>query len=164
MAIYETKPNGYTLLCQKSDQIAKKMKPLSIFCFIILLALESNMFKSCFAARPLSPWEVAILNNMKDSTLIVHCKSKDDNLGEHVVNVGGKYYWMFKENLWQTTLFWCNFSSKYGKTSGEVFWPEKRSWLSNRCDHNTCIWAAQESGIYLRLGSFDYFQLIYPWK
>ena len=147
------------------------MKPQNIFCFIILLAFESNMIiNSCFAQsnskyqRPLSPWEVAILNHMKDSTLLAHCKSKNDDLGEHVIVPGGKYYWMFSENVWQSTLFWCNFSSKHGQASGEVFWPDNGGWLQDRCASNTCIWAARDDGISLRLGSLDSYQLIYPWK
>lgn len=39
----------------------------------------------------------------------------------HIIGVGGKYYWNFDENIWQTTLFWCNFSRKHGQASGNVF-------------------------------------------
>ena len=95
---------------------------------------------------------------------LVHCKSKNDDLGEHVIQPQGKYYWMLSENLWQTTLFWCNFSSKHRQTSSEVFWPDKGNWLSDRCDRNTYIWAARDDDIFLRLGSLDSYQLIYPWK
>ena len=149
----------------------KKMKPQNILCFIILFAIESNVIiNSCFAQsdtkyeRPLSPWRVVILNHMKDSPLLAHCKSKDDDLGKHVIQPWGKYDWMFNENFWQTTLFWCYFSSKNGHTSGQVFWPENGSWLSDRCESNTCQWAAGDNGISLRYGSLDSYHLIYSWK
>ena len=102
------------------------MKSVSIFCLTLLIALEpNNMIKSCLPASKMQPvlshWQVAILNSMTDSTLVVHYKSKDNDLGEHVINAGGNYNWSFKENLLQTTLFWCNFSSKHGQATGDVF-------------------------------------------
>lgn len=150
----------------------KKMKPLNILCFmIILLGLESNMMiKSCFAQSkrqdPFSSWQVTILNHMTDSTLVAHCKSKDDDLGEHVLGIGGKYYWNFDENLWQSTLFWCNFySSKHGHASGDVFWPEDEPpFLADNCINNNCFWSARDDGIYFRLSSLKSIQLMYPWK
>ena len=83
----------------------KKMKSLGEFCLILLIALElNNMIKSCLATSKiktrlsaskmqpvLSHWQVTILNSMTDSTLVVHCKSKDNDMGEHVINAGGNY-------------------------------------------------------------------------
>ena len=117
------------------------MKPQNIFCFIILLAFESNMImNSCFAQSDSkyslrgTLWEVTILNKMNGLAMLVHCKSKDDDLGEHQIGPGGNFNWSFRENFWQTTLYWCNFKSILGHASGEVFWPEKRNWLGARCD------------------------------
>ena len=42
---------------------------------------------------------------MTASTLTVHCKSKNDDLGEHVLRTGENYSWNFKENFWRSTLF-----------------------------------------------------------
>ena len=41
------------------------------------------------------------------------------SLGEHILQLKQEYSSEFRENLWQTTLFWCDFSSNYGKLS---FW------------------------------------------
>ncbi|XP_022954425.1 S-protein homolog 74-like [Cucurbita moschata] len=128
------------------------------------------IINSCFAQSDsslidqFSNWEVDIVNDLKDSTLVVHCKSKDDDLGEHVIKAGDKYFWKFHENVLQTTLYWCNFSSKRGQASGQVFWPEKSHWLSDRCNRNTCIWVAKDDGISIRLGAFGLYELVYPWK
>lgn len=139
-----------------------------MFYLILFLAFESNIMKSCFAGRsgqfPGSPWEVSIFNYMKDAELVIHCKSKDDDLGEKHIAVGNHYYWMFKENFWQTTLFWCNFWSKYGHASGEVFWPEKGSYITDRCSKNTCNWAAVEQGIYLANTPLKQLEFMYPWQ
>ena len=150
-------------------KLEEKMKPPNKLCFILLVVLESNMIiMTCLAQSkvqlPLSPWQVSILNDLMDSTLVVHCKSKDDDLGEHVIRSGEKYYWMFKENIWQTTLFWCNFRSKYGQVSGDVFWPESGSRLSDQCEGHNCVWSAQEHGIYFYFASVKSYYIAYRWK
>ena len=150
------------------------MKLQNSLCFFFLVALELNMIirSSCLnplyeeskVQLPLSPWQVTILNDLMDSTLMVHCKSKDNDLGEHVIVSGDKWYWMFKENIWQTTLFWCNFRSKYGQTSGDVFWPERGSRLSDQCKGHDCIWSARNAGIYLYFASINEYHIAYRWK
>jgi len=91
LAIYlkETKQNGFVNKEKVTNLNShKKMKPHNIFGLIIYLAFKSNMIiSSCFQQsdskiqRPFSPWEVAIWNHRKDSTLLAHCKSKDNDLG-----------------------------------------------------------------------------------
>ncbi|KAE8650821.1 hypothetical protein Csa_017644 [Cucumis sativus] len=97
--------------------------------------------------RPESNWVVTIYNLQTNSTLQAHCKSKDDDLGDHIINIKGQYGWGFKENFWQTTLFWCNFSSLNGHASFEVFWPEKEEWLESRCKSGICKWVATDEGL-----------------
>ncbi|XP_023514498.1 S-protein homolog 74-like [Cucurbita pepo subsp. pepo] len=119
---------------------------------------------------------------MTDSTLVIHCKSKDNDLGKHVINAGGNYNWSFKENLLQTTLFWCNFSSKHGQATGDVFWPEQQSWLidhqatgdvfwpeqqswlTDQCVDHNCIWTAGDQGISLHYNPTNTNNLMYHWK
>ncbi|KAM1033809.1 hypothetical protein FF1_037258 [Malus domestica] len=38
----------------------------------------------------------------------LHCKSKNDDLGNHVIPPSGAYNFTFHDNLWDTTLFYCN--------------------------------------------------------
>ncbi|KAL0535592.1 hypothetical protein IC582_029929 [Cucumis melo] len=151
------------------------MKPLNSLCFLLLVSLELNMiirsscldpliYKESKVQLPFSPWQVTILNDLMDSTLTVHCKSKDNDLGEHVINSGDKWYWMFKENIWQTTLFWCNFRSKYGQVSGDVFWPEIGNRLSDQCEGHNCIWSGRSDGIYLYFASLKEYRIAYRWK
>ncbi|CAN6992096.1 unnamed protein product [Brassica rapa subsp. trilocularis] len=42
------------------------------------------------------------------SLMKVHCKSKDNDMGWHVRKYGGVYGFDFNDNLFGTTLFWCN--------------------------------------------------------
>ncbi|XP_023001658.1 S-protein homolog 74-like [Cucurbita maxima] len=148
------------------------MESVNPLCFILLLGLGSNMLmKPCFAQPteskvqlPFSRWQVTIYNHMIDSTLMVHCKSKDNDLGRHEIKQGDNYFLKFKENIWQTTQFWCHFSSKYGQVTGDVFWPEEGSRLSDECNDHNCVWSAQDGGIFLLRGSINSYQLAYPWK
>ena len=113
---------------------------------------------------PFVKWKVNILNEMTASTLNVHCKSKDDDLGEHVLRVGDNYNWSFKENFWITTLFWCRFSSKYGQVSGDVFWTAKWDWFNEQCAHHNCTWTCRDQGIYMYFESLKAFRLMYNWN
>ncbi|KAE8652336.1 hypothetical protein Csa_021865 [Cucumis sativus] len=111
-----------------------------------------------------SDWVVSIHNFQKDATLLTHCKSKDDDLGAKVLDVKGQYSWSFKENIWQTTLFWCDFSSLNGHASFEVFWPEKGEWLEYRCDYGNCTWAATNDGFFLANIPERKFEFMHYWE
>ena len=152
------------------------MKPLTRFCFILLFALESSIIiNTCFAGSKIqaveskwqkvgSRWKVTIYNFQGNSVLNVHCKSKDDDLGARVLEKKANFDWSFKMNFWRTTLFWCNFNGANGHASFDVFWPEKSSWLSERCDYKNCIWGAFDSGLYLHNIPRQNYELIHHWK
>ncbi|WOG94708.1 hypothetical protein DCAR_0314005 [Daucus carota subsp. sativus] len=42
-------------------------------------------------------------------SLLLHCKSKDNDLGFHTLDLNQVYGWSFNMNIWSSTLFWCNF-------------------------------------------------------
>ena len=53
---------------------------------------------------------VRVQNDLGGNTqLVVHCRSKDDDLGTHNLSSGQSFEWSFRDNFWGTTLFWCNF-------------------------------------------------------
>ena len=129
---------------------------------MVLVAWTSNhmMTFSCAESSqqlPFTKWKVTILNEMTTSTLIVHCKSKDDELGEHVLRTRDNYNWSFKEIFWISTLFWCHFSSQHEQVSGDIFWPEGGSWFKDQCIHHNCTWSGRDQGIYLYFGSLKAF-------
>lgn len=123
-----------------------------ISCVVVIIAM---MNQSCWAGSktmpPLSSWKVVIFHQLSPGqTLSVHCKSKNDDLGDHFLRVGEDFSWKFKENLFSTTRFWCTLTSSSKKqVTMDVFWPERHNWLAYRCNYETCIWVAQDDGIYL---------------
>lgn len=143
------------------------MGDLRVFSLLFFAFCLSHVSQCCAAsskyALPGSRWSVTIYNFQSHGTMSVHCKSKDDDLGKHWLDTDQKYDWQFRENFWRRTLYWCNFRSYHGYASFEVFWPEKKDWLSYRCNYETCIWAAKDDGFYLKNIPENKFELVHPW-
>lgn len=55
------------------------------------------------------------IQNNNNYLLGVHCKSKDDDLGFHILKKGELYGWKFRVNFMNSTLFSCGFSHKQDK-------------------------------------------------
>ncbi|EEF45213.1 conserved hypothetical protein [Ricinus communis] len=73
------------------------------------MALALAMTRSCICS-PLKKYHVRIINNLEDTyDLYLYCKSGDDDLGFHELKINDQYHFTFRENLWGTTLYWCNF-------------------------------------------------------
>lgn len=72
---------------------------------------------------------------------LVHCKSKDDDLGVHFLHNGDIYGWELNDNFFGTTLFYCSF-----QWNGELHWYDmyKSSRDSNVC--GVCNWYIGKSG------------------
>lgn len=133
-------------------------------CLALLWIFAFVMVQSCFAA-PLERWTVQIFNDMQShQTLILRCKSKDDDLGQQNLKFGEQFSWKFRVNLWQTTLYWCSLHNQHSHVSFEAFWPESDDWLSYRCDGQTCIWSVRDDGIYLKNVPQNKFELQTKWE
>ncbi|CAJ2640085.1 unnamed protein product [Trifolium pratense] len=107
---------------------------------------------------------VTIINNVTiDSnftSIEVHCKSKDDDLGFHTLKFGESYTFSFKRTLlpFKTTLFYCSFT-----------WPgdSKLHYLDifngdDACDH--CNWKISTLGGCKYLTETQSFSKCYYWN
>jgi len=57
---------------------------------------------------------LSITNNLEgNEDLSIHCKSKDDDLGLHLLHVNQTFGWGFGTNIFWKTLFFCSF--QWGK-------------------------------------------------
>ncbi|CAJ1949822.1 unnamed protein product [Sphenostylis stenocarpa] len=98
---------------------------------------------------------VRVTNDMKDGVLIyLHCRSKNDDLGVHVIANGEFQEWSFKDNLGDTTLFWCSMDAYNVQMSFEVYSAKTDS---AKCDKQ-CYRSLRKDGAYF------YYQFQNIWK
>lgn len=134
---------------------------------VFFLVLSLVIVEPAEAFSSMERWHIHVVNGLTNAqTLLVHCKSKDNDLGEHDLNGGTEYNWTFRVNFWDTTLFWCYLQKPDGKSSSfEAFWVEKSTiWLVYKCSGNNCIWIAKDDGIYLKDNEAQKDILLHEWK
>ncbi|KAF5198378.1 Plant self-incompatibility s1 [Thalictrum thalictroides] len=88
---------------------------------------------------------------LPDVTMKLHCASRDDDLGVHIIPYGNDWSWTFHPKLF-STLFWCNL---------EWVMPSTKQLMTvhfdaydaghpledvNDCDN--CVWWAYADGLY----------------
>ncbi|KAF6176262.1 hypothetical protein GIB67_023553 [Kingdonia uniflora] len=95
---------------------------------------------------------IHVVNDLWPGTpLIVHCKSKDDDLGEHSLDYQEAFSWHFRENFLGTTLFWCFMKWKDGNGN----WAYENHDVFKTCEsmrigcRSDLTWSAQSEGLYL---------------
>ncbi|BFG14342.1 hypothetical protein CerSpe_006160 [Prunus speciosa] len=73
------------------------------------------------------------------SDVLVHCKSKEDDLGVHLLHYNTTYEFEFKPNIWGTTRFYCSFT-----------WPSRIEWFDiykhQRDELAYCLWMVKPDG------------------
>ncbi|EPS58024.1 hypothetical protein M569_16794 [Genlisea aurea] len=95
-------------------------------------------------------FEVSIANNMNETgglMIAVHCKSADDDLGEHYLWKDQDLRWKFRINLFRSTLFFCSVNSGETTLRFDVF---DTDYISFKCqDSSKCFWSVRDEGFYL---------------
>ena len=73
---------------------------------LVLFALIQHTIR-CQAHKTI---HITIINHLSErKNLQIHCKSKNDDLGVHILQYDEEYKFGFKPNYWLTTLFYCEF-------------------------------------------------------
>ncbi|CAN8324405.1 unnamed protein product [Cochlearia groenlandica] len=127
---------------------------LAIYVFLALTCQghvlgDTTTTKQDIIAPKFSQWQVTMVNGLStQETLFIHCKSKEDDLGEQYLSVEDRFSWNFGENMIHTTLFWCYISKDDGYVNVNVFWDDVI--LFHRCGWKNCVWTAKRDGVYLR--------------
>lgn len=144
-------------------QLKSKMVLLLV---LAALAVVQPCTAEVLVPLPLPTWHIHVVNGLSNDTLSVHCKSKDNDLGnQNLVHRGDEFQWTFKVNFWGTTLFWCYLEKPHFNVSFEAYWVEKHEpWLNSRCYNNNCIWTAKDDGIYLKNNPTNVDELVHEWK
>ncbi|PIA36603.1 hypothetical protein AQUCO_03300066v1 [Aquilegia coerulea] len=102
-----------------------------------------------FRIKHVEVWNRIVPN----SILKLHCKSRDDDLGEHFIPLDKSWEWKFQVNfILHSTLFWCNMewqdpvTKSVLRASFDAYNARKESEFVNNC--NRCAWVARQDGIY----------------
>ncbi|KAL8047254.1 hypothetical protein ABFX02_08G228000 [Erythranthe guttata] len=104
-------------------------------------------------AFPGQEYEVHIVNKLpinSTSPLYIHCASKDDDLGNHTLNLNDDFNWSFAMNYGLSTMFFCRFKWESKNQAYEVF----NKHLAFYCegyneDGDICLWSVKEDGFYI---------------
>ncbi|KAG6435380.1 hypothetical protein SASPL_100252 [Salvia splendens] len=119
-----------------------------IFKILFLITLSHLLLqtsaRNCFLTNEYTVHVVTFLP--EDSPpLEFHCASGNDDLGNHkLTSYATEFTWSFCENIAHNTLFFCTLRWGTKKRSVDVF----KSSQSDKCSTGTCVWAAEEDGIY----------------
>ena len=124
------------------------MKPTvmnSLFPLLILALSSAPLYSVSVSFFP--KLRVYIGNALPNNThlLTVHCQSKDHDLGYHTLAVNEEIHWEFRQNIWETTLYFCHFWWAGKDKSFAVF---DRKLLKHLCG-KICPWVVKEDGFYI---------------
>lgn len=98
---------------------------------------------------------VVIINDLQNNNdLILHCKSGDDDLDEHVLPHGNEYSFRFNKSIFGTTQFFCGFNWKGGSKWFDIY-------IQKRDSCTRCEWKIRESGPCL---IHPHKEICYPWN
>lgn len=145
----------------------EKMK----ICVVVFAILSTMSYSKCYGfdfGLPIHTYHLHVVNQLSgNQDLLVHCKSKNNDLGIHHLGIGNEFKWDFRENYWGNTLFWCFVSTEQKHTQFNAFWPEKdHHWLRDRCGKSSrqCSWIVKDDGIYLWNVPGSLLDFVYKWQ
>ncbi|XP_039067932.1 S-protein homolog 2-like [Hibiscus syriacus] len=93
--------------------------------------------------------KVILYNDLEDKKeLTIHCKSKDDDLGVHVLSYRESYGFRFQPNYFARTLFFCRVTSNGKSHWFDVFDGEREWTWGEGCleTDDKCVWNVRQNG------------------
>ncbi|KAK9287860.1 hypothetical protein L1049_016302 [Liquidambar formosana] len=126
---------------------------------LLLLLLLTTLWNA-FAISLVPRTHVTIGNDLGEGlNCTIHCKSKDDDLGVHVLQFLDNYEWSFRTNFWGTTLFFCNIKWRDAAGTFDIF-KARRDY--KRCG-SKCLWLVTPEGpCQFNYDSYSY-DICYKW-
>ena len=133
--------------------MAKFLKAIIFFVISVLLLIPN------FAN---AKTHVRINNTLADHglDLTIHCKSKNDDLGKHVLHHFATYEFAFNpiRFITQRTLFYCSF-----QWNGAFKWFDIYKEKRDDCPGNLCSWKVKKDQVCMVTGPTDFNQICYPY-
>ncbi|EYU43800.1 hypothetical protein MIMGU_mgv1a026584mg [Erythranthe guttata] len=107
-------------------------------------------------------YHVHVINGFKKNTkpLMVHCWSKQDDIGQHSLNVDQEITWHFKVRFDGTTLFICDVKQGEHAKHFDAFDAQVEG--SKCAEFGKCYWLVAEGGFYFSTDNFTWFKQ-YDW-
>jgi hypothetical protein len=100
---------------------------------------------------------VNIVNSLEGNLdLTIHCKSKDDDLGVHLLHHGDSFGWKFHNSFFGETLFFCSFQWNNEFHYFDIYIAGRDTYRCFICD-----WSVVKSGPCLNLPNKS---LCYTWN
>lgn len=127
-------------------------KNIGLLSVVLLLLASSSKLNGVEGFLMLVKSHVKVFNYLQSyQDLMIHCKSKDDDLGVHRLRYGENFEWSFRVNFFGRTQYYCSF-----EWPGSIKWFDIYvGWRDDRlCD--TCLWGIWEDRPCM-LNTTDYF-------
>ncbi|CAI0396655.1 unnamed protein product [Linum tenue] len=101
-----------------------------------------------FVARPTIQRTACVRNDLRDRILIVHCRSADDNLHAHLLDVKANISWSFNDNseLVRLTFFRCRLAVEDKRLSFNAYYQ------GTDIGGYDIEWSVRDDGVYLVTG------------
>ncbi|OWM83481.1 hypothetical protein CDL15_Pgr012962 [Punica granatum] len=96
------------------------------------------------------------------SSFGIHCESRDDDLGSHIITQGSYYSFSFKPSVlpFVSTLFHCSLNWE-GRGLSFAIYNEDRD-LNSRCSR-LCLWKVRKDGVSGYKEGEDNPDMFFPW-
>ncbi|KAL4273357.1 hypothetical protein GQ457_13G001470 [Hibiscus cannabinus] len=117
------------------------------------------------------PWEkvyhIHIQNRMSRTNpqLVVHVKSKNNDLKEHTIGYDGEFQFHFRPSFWHKTHFYCVFQSGKKVKTLNIFKPgvyKNETEACRRLKQRPLYWKVKDDGFY-RSCDDKKFKKVYKW-
>uniref|UniRef100_A0A7N1A2F1 S-protein homolog n=1 Tax=Kalanchoe fedtschenkoi TaxID=63787 RepID=A0A7N1A2F1_KALFE len=123
------------------------MSVLLLSAFATLFVMNAQVADAHGCSIIFTKLYLTVENQMeKPATAIkIHCKSKDNDMGEHTLWNGMHTTFSFRRNVFGKTYFWCDV---FSNNKWEVFdaFVDKRDFYRCYKDHCDCKWAITSKG------------------
>lgn len=128
---------------------------------ILLVVFLTNILQQAMACTITHKYKIQVISRLPYNSypLVLHCASRDDELGTRTLDVGMWFDWEFCENFFPNTLYFCHLWWGPRDRAFNVFISKH----SNACKSYECIWIANSDGIYYQDGASGELKKKYDW-
>ncbi|GMI77471.1 hypothetical protein like AT3G24060 [Hibiscus trionum] len=135
--------------------------PLLLAFSLLLLPFSESIYFTNYHIHVRN--DLPLLNSPPNQpNLLLHCKSKNKDIGDRPMAKGQDYTWDTKINFFRTTLFFCNARWVGHKSRSFDAFDAIRD--EERCleYHTSCMWSVRSDGIYFSFNNATWYN-DYPW-